>query len=87
MYAKSGWTYRNSFTNELLLKRFKSQFDLVRYAIAEAKSRVNAGRDYVHPDTENMATEILSEIAEGKEFSQKEEETDEPAETGTHENP
>jgi len=53
-------------TNELLLKRFKSQFDLVRCAIAEAERRVAAGKDYVHADTENMATEILCEMAEGK---------------------
>lgn len=57
---------RESLTNELLNKRFKSQFDLVRYSIKLAESRIHAGRDNPYPDTENMASEILAEIASGK---------------------
>lgn len=59
--------HRECLTNELLQKRFKSQFDLVLYAIKIAENRVKSGHDDLHDlDTENLATEILDEIAEGR---------------------
>lgn len=60
--------HKDCLTNELLQKRFKSQFDLVLYAIKIAESRIKSGHDdpYHNLDTENLATEILDEIADGR---------------------
>ncbi len=57
-------------TNEILLKRtrFKSQFDLVNYAIKLAGDYVKSGRpSFIDSgDIRNPALEVLGEIAIGK---------------------
>jgi len=55
--------YQDCLTNELLLKRFKSQFDLVRFAINYAKNKILTDTDLV--GNENIASEVLQEIADG----------------------
>ena len=57
--------YKDCLTNEMLHKRFKSQFDLVRYAIKLATHKVQLDKDSPFPELENVATEVLDEIAEG----------------------
>jgi hypothetical protein len=58
---------RELLTNEKISKRFKSQFDLVNYAIRLAENMISTGRDpRVKLDTQNRAMQILSEIANGK---------------------
>ena len=59
------YDYKDCLTNEILQKRFKSQFDLVRYAIKLAVRKVELNKDATYPDLENIATEVLDEIAEG----------------------
>ncbi len=59
------YDYKDCLTNEILQKRFKSQFDLVRYAIKLAVRKVELNKDATYPDLENIATEVLEEIAEG----------------------
>jgi hypothetical protein len=60
--------YVDYLTNEQLNKRFKNQFDLVRYAIRFAENCVRSGHA---PDTqdesENLAFQVLAAIAENKE--------------------
>ncbi|MDB6081355.1 MAG: hypothetical protein JWO53_627 [Chlamydiia bacterium] len=60
--------YKDCLTNELLQKRFKSQFDLILYAIKIAENKIKSGNDniYAEFDTENLATAILEEIANNK---------------------
>ncbi len=54
-------------TNEDVLKKFKSSFDLVNYAIRLAENMINTGRDArVKSDVQNRALLILEEIHEGK---------------------
>lgn len=59
--------YKDCVTNELLTKRFPSQFELVRYAIQIAQAAVHSGN---HPrdlsGCQNLAYQILSEIAENR---------------------
>lgn len=58
---------KNQFTNEELSKKFKSNFDLVNYAIALAENMIKSGRETrVKSDTQNRAMLILDEISEGK---------------------
>ncbi|HXF28381.1 MAG TPA: hypothetical protein VN457_00905, partial [Chlamydiales bacterium] len=60
--------YKDCLTNEMLLKRFKSQFDLVRFAIKVAEDRIHSGREVHYHGQEagkSLATEILEEIADG----------------------
>lgn len=60
--------FKDTLTNEQLLKRFKNQFDLVRYAIQLAENRILSGRDTeVGTDTQNVAFQTLAEIAGNKE--------------------
>ncbi len=66
MKDKQNFNYRDCLTNEQLLKRFSSQFDLVRYAIQLAGEHVERGQESSYIDEENIAVEVLSEIAEGK---------------------
>lgn len=58
--------YRDCLTNEMLTKHFKSQFDLVRYAIEEAAARIRGGHDGHNPMEENVVTDVLEDIAEGR---------------------
>ncbi len=60
--------YKDQLTNEQLLKRFKNQFELVRYAIQLAENTVRSGRvPDAWADTQNVSFMILSEIAANKE--------------------
>lgn len=54
-------------TNENMAKKFKSNFDLVNYAIKLAENMIRTGRDArVKSDVQNRALLILEEIHEGK---------------------
>lgn len=68
--------YKDCLTNELLHKRFKSQFDLVRYAIKLATQKIETHEDSLYPDVEpeNIPSEVLTEIAEGYDHLEPEEE-------------
>lgn len=61
--------YKECLTNEQLLKRFKNQFELVRYAIEVATGEIHAARDHIGPvDADNVAFQALSDIAAGREI-------------------
>ena len=51
-----------NLTNEKLVKRFPSQFDLVNYAIQRAKVKIETG----HIHTQNSAMEVISDILDHK---------------------
>jgi hypothetical protein len=69
---KHGSQYEQTLTNEDLLKRFTNQFDLVRYAIRLAENAIHSGREIdVDTDSQNLAFQILTEIAERKEKFQE----------------
>lgn len=54
-------------TNEKVCKKFKSQFDLVNYAIRLAENMIRTGRETrVKMESKNRALQILSEIIQGK---------------------
>ncbi len=54
-------------TNEEIIKKFKSSFDLVSYAISLAENMIKTGRDArVKSEIQNRAMLILEEIHEGK---------------------
>jgi DNA-directed RNA polymerase subunit omega len=54
-------------TNEELLKKFKSQFDMVNHAINLAENMVRSGRGpRVKVDNQNPAVIIVEEITVGK---------------------
>jgi hypothetical protein len=54
-------------TNEDLTGKFKSNFELVNYAIKLAENMIRTGRDArVKSDIQNRAMLILEEIEEGK---------------------
>ena len=58
---------RDSLTNESLNKKFKSQFDLVSYAIRLASNMIHTGRDArVRIDSQNRAMQVLAEIRNGE---------------------
>lgn len=84
--------FKECLTSEPLQKRFKSQFDLVRYAIKLAEMRVKLGRDDHHVGKVlNTAYEVLSDIADRKDPQVSEEALDEmiaqeKAELNNHEN-
>ena len=60
-------SYKDCLTNELLQKRFPSQFDLVRYAIRKAENEIRTGKEHTHTTgNQNLAFSILSEIANHK---------------------
>ena len=53
-------------TNEEVVRKFKSSFDLVNYAIALAENMIHTGRDArVKSDIQNRAMLILEEIHVG----------------------
>lgn len=61
--------YKDCLTNEQLLKRFKNQFELVRYAIEVATGEIHASRDqFGLVDVDNVAYQALSDIAGGTEI-------------------
>jgi len=54
-------------TNESVNKKFKSNFELVNYAIKLAENMIKTGRDArVKSDIQNRAMLVLEEINEGK---------------------
>ena len=58
---------KENLTNEKLRQKFKSQFELVTYAIRLAENMIRTGRDTrVKTDLQNRAMQILAEIATGK---------------------
>lgn len=58
---------KDFLTNEKLSKKFKSQFELVNYAIKLAENMIRTGRDpRVKIDVQNRAMQILAEIANNK---------------------
>lgn len=58
---------KNRFTNESVSKKFKSNFELVNYAILLAENMIKTGRDArVKSEIQNRAMLILEEINEGK---------------------
>lgn len=60
--------YKDQLTNEQLLKRFKNQFELVRYAIQLAENTIRSGREpEMLGDSQNVAYNILGEIAHHRE--------------------
>lgn len=57
------------YTNELLRKKFKNQFELVSYAISLAENMILSGREArVKTDMQNRAMQVLAEIAAGKDI-------------------
>jgi DNA-directed RNA polymerase subunit omega len=61
--------YKDPLTNEKIVKKFESQFDLVNYAIRLAENMIYSGRDSrVKIDCQNRALQILGEIALGKDI-------------------
>lgn len=58
---------KGQFTNESLARKFKSNFELVNYAIQLAENMIRSGRDArVKSDIQNRAMLVLQEINEGK---------------------
>lgn len=57
---------KNNLTNETLTKDFKSNFELVNYAIKLAKNLIKAGQESRFSD--NRAMSVLKEIEEGKDL-------------------
>lgn len=56
--------YEECLTNEQLLKRFKNQFELVRYAMQLAENAIRSGRELnVDTDSQNVAFQVLAEIS------------------------
>lgn len=54
-------------TNEKFKDKFKSQFDLVNYAIKLADNMIKTGREgRVRTETNNPALQVLAEIAANK---------------------
>jgi DNA-directed RNA polymerase omega subunit len=54
-------------TNEALAKKFKSNFDLVNYAIKVAENMIHTGREpRVKSDTQNRTLWVLEEINQDK---------------------
>lgn len=55
-----------ALTNEKLVKKFKSQFELVNYAIRLAENIIKTGREpNIKRPTQNRAMQVLEEIIEG----------------------
>lgn len=60
--------YEDCLTNQQLLKRFKNQFELVRYAMQLAENAIKSGRDMdADIDSDNVAYQVLAEICANKE--------------------
>jgi len=58
--------HQEDLTNEQIKKKFKSQFELVGYAIKLAENMIQSGRGpRVKSDSQNVAIHILDEIKSG----------------------
>ncbi len=76
---KNELDYKDQLTNEELLKRFNNQFELVRYAIQLAENTVRSGREPdIWADSQNVAYQILAEIAAHKDHFAEIPEEEEP---------
>jgi DNA-directed RNA polymerase len=65
---KNEYEYEDCLTNQQLLKRFKNQFELVRYAMQLAENAIKSGREMdVDSDSQNVAFQVLAEIYNNKE--------------------
>jgi hypothetical protein len=81
MESKRETSIRDSLTIEQLNREFKSNFELVNYAISIAKSIVTTGRDSRVPtDVKNPAYWALLEIEKGRDVLQDVESTEEEGE-------
>lgn len=59
--------FKVPLTNEKVRKKFKSQFDLVNYAIKLAENMIKTGRDCrVKTDSQSRALQVLQEIIQDK---------------------
>lgn len=59
--------FKENLTNESLGNKFKSQFELVNYAIKLAENMIKTGRaPRVSVDIENTALQVVAEIAENR---------------------
>lgn len=57
---------KKQITNELIRKKFTSQFDLVNYAISLAENMIRSGREpRIKMDTQNRAMQVIGEIVTG----------------------
>ena len=60
---------KEPLTNEKVVKKFKSQFELVSYAIKLAENMIKTGRGpRVEIDNQNCALQVIAEIAQGKDL-------------------
>ena len=58
---------QESLTNEFVRKKFKSQFELVNYAIKLSEQLIRSGRaPRVPSDNQNPAVIVIEEIEEGR---------------------
>lgn len=58
--------YQEDLTNENVKKKFKSQFELVGYAIKLAENMIKTGRGpRIKTDTQNVAINVVDEINAG----------------------
>ncbi len=63
--------YKDCFTNEILTRRFPSQFELVRYAIQIAQQAIHSGNlPNDQSGCQNLAYQVLSEIAENRDLTE-----------------
>lgn len=61
--------FKIPLTNEKVRKKFKSQFELVNYAIKLAENMIRTGRDCrVKTESQNRALQIMSEIIQDKDY-------------------
>lgn len=60
---------KDYLTNEKVSKKFKSQFELVNYAISLAANMIHTGRESrVKTDSQNRSLQILTEILQDKDY-------------------
>jgi len=60
---------KENLTNELIGKKFNSQFELVNYAIKLAENMIYTGRDpRIKTESQNRALQVLTEILNNKDF-------------------
>jgi hypothetical protein len=67
-------------TNELISKRYKSQFDLVNHAIRLAAHHIQAGHEPSVGSADNIVNDVLNDIALGRDTYEDWEEEEEAAE-------
>lgn len=79
---------KEPLTNESLIRKFKSQFELVNYAIRLADQMIRSGRSpRVRLDNQNSSVIIIEEIHQGKDVLEDiiiEKKEPVPAHTATH---